>query len=82
MLRSRNFLSAVIGMAMAGAMLDLGRAVPSQGPRERKPQRRTFAAISSSTFPSNGARECARRRRQIAAGILTRSNGVVPEAFA
>lgn len=66
-MRSRNFLSAIIGMAMAGVMADLGRAhTPRTGPSpERRPQRRTFAAISSSSFPRNGARECARRRWQM-----------------
>lgn len=32
---------------------------------------------TSKTYKANGKRECARRRRQIAAGSLTESNGLV-----
>lgn len=48
------------------------------------PMRDTFftpgaAGRTGRTYKPNGQRECARRRRQIAAGILTTSNGLIPE---
>lgn len=38
-------------------------------------QKNSTKTKQSSAFSSNGARECERRRRQIAAGQLTVSNG-------
>jgi hypothetical protein len=43
---------------------------------ERQQLREYKRTIKNSRHCGNGERECARRRRQIAAGQLTRSNGL------
>jgi hypothetical protein len=43
---------------------------------DRKKQRAVKRAARAASYRPNGQRECARRRRQIAAGQLTRANGL------
>lgn len=69
-------MAASIGISTTPVNLDVGRmsAVMPQKPVISKPSKRIR---KTTTFKRNGKREVARRLRQIAAGQLTRSNGLV-----
>lgn len=88
-MRSRNpFVLAAVAMAMVGSALRLtpasGGPPITRGPsRKPKPKVKIRPGYVPGGYRSGcGPIECARRVRQIRDGILTRSNGVVPEAFA
>jgi hypothetical protein len=63
---NRMYRSLLAVAAMAG----LRPSAERQKPRRRRVR-------GSSSFKPNGAQECARRMRQIAAGYLTGSNGLL-----
>jgi hypothetical protein len=68
----------LIAMGAIGAMAALAASpvhIADDGPRPRS--RRRFQHTGVSRPQSNGSRETARRRRQIAAGQLTHTNGLV-----
>lgn len=67
-------LSAAIGGSLAAALPSKQIALVPALPVISKPTKRRRATTSHKT---NGKREVARRLRQIAAGQLTRSNGLV-----
>lgn len=69
-------MAAAFGLGSSPAInMDMPRiAVLPQVPTISKPSRRMRKTTS---FQKNGKREVARRLRQVAAGQLTRSNGLV-----
>lgn len=89
-MRSTHILGAALAMTLAPIAF-LSNVVriterPDDGPglrsgvhrtaswKRRKPSRMGWGTVTY--FKPNGERECARRRRQIAAGILRRENGL------
>lgn len=68
---------AALGVGITPAK-QAARIEPPRQMRQKKAKPRYEPLGSNTTLhATNGARECARRRRQIAAGSLTESNGLV-----
>lgn len=69
-------------LALFGGEVDLMLRMPALTPwmgraRRGAPSISTFSAHRTTLHAANGQRECARRRRQIAATQLTPANGLV-----
>jgi hypothetical protein len=77
----RNLLGAAVAAALGMGMPLIGLA-PQPGQRRtdrfrrHKPSRTSWRSGWSARVPGGGEQECARRRRQISAGILQRANGL------
>ena len=67
---------ALPGMSQQQAALALIPEYKSRGKGRGSVSRNWLRPYTNSRPPHQGAQECARRRRQIAAGILNRDNGL------